>query len=146
MIYRELASAGGSGPLIRIAGSSHFRGVGWTLMALPVLVAVDEDPDVLENVETQLGQRYGRDYRVESVRDPDEALRKLTELRDSGADVALVLAGHSVSGTTGGELLEHVRRLHPHAKRALLVSANAWTDEPTAEAIRASMALGRADH
>jgi thioredoxin reductase (NADPH) len=115
-------------------------------MALPLLVAVDEDPDVLEDVETQLGQRYGRDYRVESVRDPDEALRKLTELRDSGDDIALVLAGHSLAGTTGGELLEHVRRLHPHAKRALLVSANAWTDEPTAEAIRASMALGRADH
>ena len=56
-----------------------------------------------------------------------------------------MLAGHSLSGTTG-ELLEHVRRLHPHAKRALLVSANAWTDEPTAEVIRASMALGRADH
>ena len=34
-------------------------------MALAVLVAVDDDPHVLEEVETQLVQRYGRDYRVE---------------------------------------------------------------------------------
>jgi thioredoxin reductase (NADPH) len=115
-------------------------------MALPVLVVVDEDPDVLEEVETRLVQRYGRDYRVESLRDPDEALRTLTELRDSRADVALVLAAQSLPGTTGGELFDHVRQLHPHAKRALLVSQNAWADEATAATIRASMALGRIDH
>jgi thioredoxin reductase (NADPH) len=113
---------------------------------VPVLVAVDEDPDVIEEVESQLVQRYGRDYRVECLRDPDEALRTLTQLRDAGADVVLVLAGQSFSGTTGGELLEHIRRLHPHAKRALLVAANAWTDEPTAGALRAAMALGRIDY
>jgi thioredoxin reductase (NADPH) len=115
-------------------------------MALPVLVAVDEDAVVLAEVEAQLLQRYGRDYRVECLRNPGEALRRLTELRDAGADVALVLAGLSSSGTTGGELLEHMRQLHPHAKRALLVAANVWTDGPTAEAIRASMALGRIDY
>jgi thioredoxin reductase (NADPH) len=115
-------------------------------MALPVLVAVDEDPDVLENVTTQLDRRYGRDYRVERFRDPDEALRGLTELRDSRADVALVLAGLSSSGAAGDELLDHVRQLHPHAKRALLVAPQAWADGSTASALRASMALGRIDH
>jgi thioredoxin reductase (NADPH) len=115
-------------------------------MTLPVVVAVDEDPSVIEEVEAQLRQRYGRDYRIEGLRDPDDALRKLRELGDEGAEVALVLAGHSFGRMTGGELLEHVRELHPHAKRALLVDANVWTDEPTAEAIRASMALGRIDY
>jgi thioredoxin reductase (NADPH) len=115
-------------------------------MALPVLVAVDEHPDVLEKVETQLSRRYGRDYRVECLADPDEAVRRLTHLQDAGEEVALVLAGQSQSGTVGDELLDHVRRLHPHAKRALLVPANAWADQPTARAIRASMALGRIDY
>jgi thioredoxin reductase (NADPH) len=115
-------------------------------MALPVLVAVDEDPDVLAEVKTQLVRRYGRDYRVECPQDRDEALRVLTELRDAGADVALVLAGQTVPSTTGGELLDHVRQLHPQAKRALLVAPTVWTDEPTAKAIRASMALGRIDY
>jgi thioredoxin reductase (NADPH) len=115
-------------------------------MALPVLVAVDGDPGVLAEVETQLVQRYGSDYQVESMRDPDEALGKLTELRDDGADVALVLAGQSSTGTARGELLDHVRQLHPHAKRILLIAENAWTVGPTADAIRASMALGRIDY
>ena len=115
-------------------------------MALPVLVAVDGDPDVLAEVETQLVQRYGSDYQVESMRDPDEALGKLIELRDDGADVALVLAGQSSTGTARGELLDHVRQLHPHAKRILLITEKAWTDEPTANAIRAAMALGRIDY
>jgi thioredoxin reductase (NADPH) len=112
----------------------------------PVLVAIDEDPDVLEDVKTQLVQRYSSDYRVEALGDPGEALRTLTELADAGADVALVLSGQSSTGTGGPELLEQVRQLHPHAKRALLVSSSAWADEATAEAIRASMALGRIDH
>ncbi len=115
-------------------------------MALPLLVAVDEHPDVLQKVESQLSQRYDRDYRVECLSDPDDALRRLTELRGAGEDVALVLVGQSPPGTIGDELLDNLRRLHPHAKRALLVPANAWTDEPTAAAIRAYMALGRIDY
>jgi thioredoxin reductase (NADPH) len=116
------------------------------MAGLPVLVAVDADADVVEDVETQLVRRYGRDYRVECFRDPDDALQTLTELRDAGEDVALVLAGQPLPGATGGELLDHVRRLHPQAKRALLVPANAWTDAAAAGAIRAAMALGRIDY
>lgn len=115
-------------------------------MSLPVLVAVDDDPRVVEEVERQLVGRYGREYRVECLRNLDEAQRSLTELRDASADVALVLARQSCSGASAGELFDQVRRLHPHAKRVLLVEANAWVHEPTAEAIRSWMALGRIDH
>jgi thioredoxin reductase (NADPH) len=115
-------------------------------MALPVLFAVDEDPGSLAELKSQLVQRYDRDYRVESLRDPDEALTRLEELSDAGTEVALVLAGQSLPGKAGEELLDHVRRLHPHAKRALLVPANVWADESAAKAIRALMALGWIDY
>ncbi len=115
-------------------------------MPTPALIAVDEDPDGLENLKTQLLRRYGSDYRVECLGNQDEAVRTLTELRDTGADVALVLAGQLESGPTGPEFFERVRHFYPHAKRALLVSPSAWADEQTAEAIRASMALGRIDY
>jgi len=110
-------------------------------MPLPVLLAVDQDQDALEDVETQLVQRYAHEYRVECLGDPEGAVRMLTDLARAGEEVALVLMG--ISDTTGGELLERVRQLHPHAKRALLVPSGAWTDQPTAEAILDSMALGR---
>jgi thioredoxin reductase (NADPH) len=115
-------------------------------MHLPVLLAVDDDRDALDDVETQLVQRYAHDYRIESLGDPDEALRTLQELADGGQDVALVLAASSLPSTSGRHLVEHVRQLHPHAGRALLVPANVWSDQPTAEAIRDSMALGRIDY
>jgi thioredoxin reductase (NADPH) len=115
-------------------------------MERPVLLAVDEDQDVLEAVETQLIQRYAHDYRVEGLTDPDQAVRMLEELDRAGDEVALVLAGKSLWDASSGELLEQVRQLHPHAKRALVVPRGAWTDPPSAEAILDSMALGRIDY
>jgi thioredoxin reductase (NADPH) len=115
-------------------------------MAAPVVIAVDEDPDVLADVEAQLVERYARHYRVECLGDPADALRMLEELVRDGGEVALVLAGASAERRSGDELLEQARRLHPQAQRALLVSPNAWMEPATAEAIRGAMALGRIDH
>jgi thioredoxin reductase (NADPH) len=114
-------------------------------MRLPVLLAVDEDLDALDDVERQLVQRYAHDYRIASLGDSDEALRTLQELAAGGEDVALVLAASSLS-RSGRHLLEHVRQLHPHAGRALLVPPNIWLDQTAAAAIRDSMALGRVDY
>ena len=115
-------------------------------MSRPVLLAVDDDRGALEGVETQLAQRYSHEYRVESCGDPEDALRTLQELADAGEDVALVLASSSLSSTSGGHLLEHVRRLYPQAGRVLLVPAFFWRDEPTSHSIRDAMALGSIDY
>ncbi len=112
-------------------------------MALPVLLTLDEDQENLGVLETQLSQRYTHDYRVECLGDPDLALQRLSDLAEDGEDVALVLAGNSEAVTAPGGLLEHVRQLHPHAKCALLVSPDVWGDKSSADAIRASIALGR---
>jgi thioredoxin reductase (NADPH) len=115
-------------------------------MPRPVLLVVDEDQIVLEHVQAQLVQRYAGDYRVESVTDPERAIRMLEELANAGDVVALVLAGQSLSDATGRELFELARQLHPHAKRALVVPMGSWADPPTAEAILDAMALGRIDY
>jgi thioredoxin reductase (NADPH) len=115
-------------------------------MTSAAVVAVAQDPDVLDAVQAQLVDRYARHYRIECLRDPHEALTLLESLADGGADVALLLAAQSAVAATDGALLDAVRRLHPQARRALVVSPNAWTDMRTAEAIRTTMALGRADH
>jgi thioredoxin reductase (NADPH) len=100
-------------------------------MPLPVLLVIDEDPVVLEDIASQLGQRYAHDYRVETLSDPEPALRLLGELASAGAEVALVLAGKSLLDASSGELFDRVRQLHPHAKRALVVPAAAWADQPS---------------
>ena len=115
-------------------------------MGLSLLLAVDEDRDALAEVEAQLVRRYAQDYRVECLADPAQALRLLTELAHDGEEVALVVVRNPPARTTGIDLLDHVRQLHPHAKRALLVPSDVWGDQTTAEAIRSSLALGRIDY
>ncbi|MGF1643798.1 MAG: FAD-dependent oxidoreductase [Thiotrichales bacterium] len=115
-------------------------------MGLPLLLAVDEDRDDLAAIESQLVRRYARDYRVECLADPAQALSLLKALAQGGEEVTLVLARNRPGRTTGFQLLDHARLLHPHAKRALLVPADVWLDEATAEAIRVSLALGRIDY
>ena len=115
-------------------------------MPAPVLLAVDDDPVAIRDVSRELRDRYGSDYRVICTRSADEALASLTRLSAAGEEVALVLAAQWLSGTTGSEVLEHVRQLHPHAKRGLLVPWRAWGDQPTSEAILDAMALGRIDY
>src|SRR3954451_16920268 len=94
-------------------------------MPAPVLLAVVVDSAALGDVEREQRDRYASGYQVICTGSPDEALAILTRLSDAEEEVALVLAGLRLSETTGGELLERVGRLHPHAKRGLLV---AWGD------------------
>jgi thioredoxin reductase (NADPH) len=115
-------------------------------MTSAAVVAVSQDPAVLDTVRAYLVDRYSHDYRIECLRDPDDALALLEKLAGDGVEVALLLAAQSAIEATDDALLDATHRLHPQAKRAMLVSTNAWTDARTAEAIRASMTLGRVDH
>ena len=112
-------------------------------MALPVVLAVDEDQETLGILEIQLTQRYSHDYRVECLLESDLGLKRLTELADRGEDVALVLATNTDSVTGDAGLLVRVRELHPHAKCALLVRPDVWADKSSANEIRALVSLGR---
>ena len=58
----------------------------------------------------------------------------------------MVLAGQWLAGMTGSELLDEVRHLHPHAKRALLIGWGDWGQKATGEAIFDGIADGRFDH
>jgi len=113
---------------------------------MPVIVAVDSDPGALADVERELRDRYARHYRIECLSSPGDALDLLGELAAAGGEVALVLAGCTLRGTTGSELLDRVRTLHPHAKRGLLIAWGQWGDRDTGEAIFTAIARGQVDH
>ena len=112
----------------------------------PLLLVVEDDPAALAAVERELRDRYARSYRVVCTGSPDEALATLARCSAEGNEVALVLAAQWLSGTTGTDLLERARELHPHAKRALLVPWHAAEHPATAEAILNAIALGTIDY
>jgi thioredoxin reductase (NADPH) len=112
----------------------------------PLLLAVHADPSILSDVERELRGRYASEYEVRCTSSRGDALQLLADQAAGAQEVALVLASELLPGTSGGELLEQVRHLHPHAKRGLLVPGGAWAHQPSAEAILASRAEGRIDY
>jgi thioredoxin reductase (NADPH) len=112
---------------------------------LPLILAVDEDPEALERITGEL-QRYARDYQVLCGPSVEAAHATLEALRERDAAVAIVLAARGTQALKGEALLERVHDLHPHAKRALLIPWGGWADEETADAIRTAMALGHIDY
>ena len=115
-------------------------------MSDPVILAVDADPAGLAGIERELLDRYARHYDVVCTASAAEARDRLTQFRESGNNVAVVLAGKEVDDPSCSELLAEVRRLHPHAKRALLVGWGEWGFRETGDAILEAIEHGKIDH
>jgi thioredoxin reductase (NADPH) len=88
----------------------------------PVLLAVDDDPEVLKAIERDLRERYRRDYRVLRAPSGAEALDMARELKRRGAPIALFLVDQRMPGMTGTDLLKEVKKLHPEACKVLLTA------------------------
>ncbi len=93
----------------------------------PVILSVDDDPQVLGAVARDLRKRYGEDYRVVRASSGDEALQAVRELKERGTPVALLLADQRMPKMDGVAFLSEAMTLFPDAKRALL-TAYADTD------------------
>jgi thioredoxin reductase (NADPH) len=91
-------------------------------MAKPILLSVDDDPDVLRAIERDLRSQYGADYRVMSSDAPEAALDILKELRVRNDSVALLLADQRMPRMDGVGFLQHAKQIFPDAKRALLTA------------------------
>jgi thioredoxin reductase (NADPH) len=115
-------------------------------VANPVILVVDADPGGLAGLERELLDRYARHYDVVCTASAAEARHRLAHFRESGNEVAVVLAGQELDATSGGELLAEVRQLHPHAKRALLVGWGEWGFRETGDAILEAIEHGKIDH
>jgi thioredoxin reductase (NADPH) len=91
-------------------------------MAKPVLLAVDDDPEVLSAVGRDLRRRYGTRFRVIGAGSGTEALDTVRTLRERAATVALFLVDQRMPGMTGVEFLSEARKLYPDAMRVLLTA------------------------
>src|SRR6201982_4103288 len=91
-------------------------------MAKPVLLTVDDDPDVLRAIERDLRTQYGAEYRVISSDSPQGALDLLKGLKVRNDGVALLLADQRMPNMDGVGFLQAARQIFPDAKRALLTA------------------------
>jgi thioredoxin reductase (NADPH) len=88
----------------------------------PVLLVVDDDPQVLSAVRRDLRGRYRTDYTVVSAGSGEEALATARELKSRGDALAMVISDQRMPGMLGGELLARARDVYPLARRVLLTA------------------------
>ena len=91
-------------------------------MPKPVLLTVDDDPEVLRAIERDLRSRYADRYRVMRANSGSAAITTLRELKARNNPVALLLADQRMPQMDGVSFLSEAMELHPLAKRALLTA------------------------
>ena len=106
-------------------------------MANPVILVVDDDPQVLRAVGREVRGRFGGDYRIVASGSGADALDAIRRLTLRGTPIALLVVDQRMPGMSGVELLGTTQALLPGAKRVLL-TAYADTDV----AIRAINEIG----
>src|SRR5215210_8099776 len=97
------------------------------MTARPVLLTVDDDPEVLRAVERDLRRQYGERFRVMRADSGGAALEALKQLKLRNDAAALFLVDQRMPQMTGVEFLEQALSLYPEARRVLL-TAYADTD------------------
>jgi len=91
-------------------------------MAKPIILTVDDDPDVLQAIERDLRTRYSERYRIVRATSANEALDTLHRLKSRNDAVALLLADQRMPELDGVGFLAQASELYPSAKRALLTA------------------------
>jgi len=95
--------------------------------ALPVILTVDDETEVLRAVQRDLRSQYAADYRIIGATGGQEAIDAINELATRGGALALILADQRMPQVSGVDVLRASLRPFPSAKRALL-TAYADTD------------------
>ena len=91
-------------------------------MARPILLAVDDDVNVLEAVVQDLRRQYGATYRIMRAASGQAALDTLAQLKTRQEPVALICSDQRMPGITGVEFLERSREIYPESRRVLLTA------------------------
>ena len=96
-------------------------------MAKPIVMTVDDEPQVLNAIARDLQAHYQNDYRIVKASSGTEALEAVQEFKRRSTPVALFLVDQRMPNMTGVEFLAEAIKLYPESKRVLL-TAYADTD------------------
>ena len=98
-------------------------------MAKPVILTVDDEPQVLNAVERDLRKHYRGEYRIIKAGSGAEALEAVQGLKRRNDPLALFLADQRMPSMTGTDFLAEAMLLYPEARKVLLT---AYTDTEAA--------------
>ncbi|MCI4667530.1 MAG: FAD-dependent oxidoreductase [Bacteroidia bacterium] len=91
-------------------------------MKLPIILIIDDDPQVLRAIRRDVRKNYKTSYRVMATESANEALESLEQLKKEGQNVALFLSDQRMPEMLGVEFLEKAKVFYPEAKRVILTA------------------------
>jgi thioredoxin reductase (NADPH) len=91
-------------------------------MARPVIMTVDDEPQVLNAVERDLRKHYGGEYRILKANSGADALEAVRQLKQRNAPLAVFLVDQRMPNMSGTEFLAQARQLYPDARKVLLTA------------------------
>jgi thioredoxin reductase (NADPH) len=91
-------------------------------MAKPIILTVDDEPQVLNAVERDLRTHYRGDYRIVKANSGMEALEVVRQLKRRNTPVALFLVDQRMPVMSGTEFLAEASKLYPETRKVLLTA------------------------
>jgi len=91
-------------------------------MAKPVILIVDDEPQVLNAVERDLRLHFRSDYRILKALSGSEAIETVQQLKRRNTPLALFLVDQRMPVMTGTEFLAQALSIYPDAKKVLLTA------------------------
>ncbi|MEG4290763.1 response regulator [Microcoleus sp. C2C3] len=88
-------------------------------MNKPVILCVDDEPDILNTLKIQLKNEFKNDYFYELAESGDEALDLLKEFQEE-VQVIVVISDWLMPGIKGDELLIKVHQKYPKIIKVML--------------------------
>lgn len=88
----------------------------------PILLTVDDDPQVVRAIERDLRQQYGKRFSVLKAESGEKALELIKQLKLRNETLALLIVDQRMPHISGVDFLEQAINIFPEAKRVLLTA------------------------
>ncbi len=111
-------------------------------MSLPIVFVIDDDTGVVRALSGDLSRRFSQDFTIMGESSVSAGLATMRQLAADHQSVALLIVDHDMAEMRGVDFLASAHRLHPLAKRVLLVERDYSVRSPVVQA----MTLGQADY